>query len=416
MKTLVRLTLALGVLVLLTAPAAGQELTQKQLEEDFDLLLSEIQGGYAYLNGFRTDVDCIRKQLRPRLAAIRTKREFLTLLETVLENLRDPHAHLNSNTSTSPNLIPSGTDLWGEWVGGRALITQVRRGSLAEQAGIRAGTEVLTIGKVPTSEAIDNRLGPCGQRDDPVARNWAFRALLAGNRTETRRLGFGGSVLELPPAMMTSTDELLFYEERPSGVAYIEINNTLGNSKLILAFDEALRRMKKARAVILDLRNTPGGGNTTVARGIIGHFVSRETPYQKHELLPESYGVWRRWLELVSPRPPRFEGPVVVLVDHWTGSMGEGIAIGLHAAAGARVVGTRMAGLLGATYSATLPHSGFGVNLPAERLYHVNGTAREDFTPDVVVDVRNASGAADPILEMGIGEVEKMLKRRASKK
>jgi C-terminal processing protease CtpA/Prc len=40
--------------------------------------------------------------------------------------------------------------------------------------------------------------------------------------------------------------------------------------------------------------------------------------------------------------------PVVVLVNHWTGSIGEGMAIGLDAMHRARVVGTPMAHLAGA--------------------------------------------------------------------
>jgi carboxyl-terminal processing protease len=60
--------------------------------------------------------------------------------------------------------------------------------------------------------------------------------------------------------------------------------------------------------------------------------------------------------------------------------MGEGIAIGF-AALGARVEGTRMAQLKGAVYDFALPSSGMAVKLPAERLYSVDGRAREDFVP-----------------------------------
>jgi carboxyl-terminal processing protease len=60
--------------------------------------------------------------------------------------------------------------------------------------------------------------------------------------------------------------------------------------------------------------------------------------------------------------------------------MGEGMAIGFHAI-GARVVGTRMAGLLGAIYDHRLEHSGLVLKLPTERLMHVDGTPREVFVP-----------------------------------
>jgi C-terminal processing protease CtpA/Prc len=150
--------------------------------------------------------------------------------------------------------------------------------------------------------------------------------------------------------------------------------------------------------MIVDLRDTPGGGNTTVARAILGRFVARELPYQKHVLPSEARetGVARSWLELVTPRGPfQYQRPVAVLVNHWTGSMGEGLAIGFDATGSGIVVGTPMAGLLGATYHFELPHSRIGVNVPAERLFHVNGTPREQFVPSIRVDP-SVPGAGDP--------------------
>jgi carboxyl-terminal processing protease len=92
-------------------------------------------------------------------------------------------------------------------------------------------------------------------------------------------------------------------------------------------------------------------------------------------------GIARQWVEQVLPRPGKYHrGPVRVYVGRWTGSMGEGLAIGFDAI-GARVEGTRMAGLLGAVYDRRLRHSGLVLKLPAERLSHVNGTPREAFVP-----------------------------------
>ena len=68
-----------------------------------------------------------------------------------------------------------------------------------------------------------------------------------------------------------------------------------------------------------------------VAKGILGRFVGREQPYQKHVLPSEERdtGIWRSWLELVSRRGDFiYDRPVVVLVGRWTGSMGEGLAMG----------------------------------------------------------------------------------------
>ncbi|WP_287011748.1 hypothetical protein [Brevundimonas sp.] len=61
-----------------------------------------------------------------------------------------------------------------------------------------------------------------------------------------------------------------------------------------------------------------------------------------------------------------------------TGSMGEGLAVGLDAL-GARVTGCPMAGLLGAIYDLPLERSGLTSKLPAERLSTVSGVPREAF-------------------------------------
>jgi C-terminal processing protease CtpA/Prc len=81
------------------------------------------------------------------------------------------------------------------------------------------------------------------------------------------------------------------------------------------------------------------------------------------------------------------------------------------------VVGTRMAGLLGATHSITLPHSGIGVSFPAEKLFHVNGTPREDYVPTVLVDLQKPEHqkARDPILDAGLEALRSRIRSGASK-
>jgi carboxyl-terminal processing protease len=215
------------------------------------------------------------------------------------------------------------------------------------------------------------------------------RVLAAGRRDRPRRLSFrtgAGEVrtLELPnlysagpgrrPPVSTSEE---------GGVLVIRINDSLGDRATIAAFDSAMGGARPGRRVIVDLRDTPGGGNTVVARAILGWFVSRPTPYQVHRLPAEELetGIARQWIEQVLPRPgKRHLGPVRVLVGRWTGSMGEGIAIAFDSI-GAEVVGDRMAGLLGAIYDHRLEHSGLVLKLPTERLSHVDGTPREAFVP-----------------------------------
>jgi carboxyl-terminal processing protease len=162
--------------------------------------------------------------------------------------------------------------------------------------------------------------------------------------------------------------------------------------------------LQHTRALIIDLRSTPSGGNTAVARAVLGRFISKEDFYQKHELTSEEKetSIKRSWVEIVSPRKPVYKNALIVLVDHWTGSVGEGIAIGFDALKRATIIGTKMAGLNGAVYSFVMPNTGIGFSFPAEKLFHVNGTPRENFSPTVEVDLRKKSDNEDVILQQAL--------------
>ena len=59
-----------------------------------------------------------------------------------------------------------------------------------------------------------------------------------------------------------------------------------------------------------------------------------------------------------------------------------------------------MAGLAGAVYGRTLEHTGIPVRVPAERLYHVDGTPRETFVPRFRIEP--TSSAEDTVLEAAL--------------
>jgi carboxyl-terminal processing protease len=191
---------------------------------------------------------------------------------------------------------------------------------------------------------------------------------------------------------------------------YLKINNCLGNNALIAQFDSVLNQLMQTRALIIDMRETPSGGNTTIARAILGRFIDREHFYQQHEYYAEEKktGVKRSWQEIVSPRGLRYTKPLVILCDHWTGSVGEGITIGFDGMNRATVIGTPMAGLNGAIYSYELPNTKIGFSLPTERLYHIRGMPREVFRPLIQVDMTQEKPSThdDIILDRALQYIE----------
>ena len=188
--------------------------------------------------------------------------------------------------------------------------------------------------------------------------------------------------------------------------------NSLGDNGTITAFDAAVKEAigAGARAIILDMRETPSGGNTEVGRSIIGHFTDRVSPYQMHRIpaLEREFTVPRQFVEYVFPREPRFDGPVVVLHGRWTGSMGEGIVIGMDAATNATTIGSNMGDLLGGLWNEQLELSGARVDLGGEALFHVDGTPREDYVADIAIEpASTAADGSDPAITRALEVLEK---------
>ena len=400
-----------------TAQASpAQSLAAAAYLEDFDAAWMFIRENYAYFDKKQTDWERVRTLYRPLAAEVRSKRDFVGVLEDVIEELYDPHAHLGVNTTSSPRLMPSGTDLWAEWLGNSAVITAVRSSSEAQRAGLRAEMEILSVDGLPVRAAMQKRLPAALGAPDSAADNWALRATLAGRHNAPVRVavqaGKRRATFEFRPGLVKQSQAPLAARILEGSVGYVRVHDSLGDTALIGAWDSALTVLRDTRSMVLDLRDTPGGGNTTVARAILGRLISEEQPYQRHELPAEErrHGVRRIWVEHAAPRGPfPYAKPVAVLVGRWTGSMGEGLTIGLDAMQRATVIGTPMAGLRGATYGTTLPHTRIEVRVPAERLYHVRGTPREEFVPGVRMQPAQDVAGTDLTLEFAL----KLLRSKA---
>ena len=385
------------ILFLFISTTSSAQLLKQQYKEDFHYFWQQLQDYYAYMDKKETDWQKVKKLYEPAVDTITRTRSFVLLMEKVFNEIYDHHASLNTNTLESQRLIPTGTDIWAEYINDKPVITEVRKGFGADKVGLRAGMEIVSFKDVPIEKAILAYLPRSLKQPDKEAKDFALRVLLAGKFEDDRKI-----------TVRTGNTVKSFYPDRPvhmlrhheyngpletrnyiGNIGYIRINNRLWDNALIPYFDSVLLTMDDTRALILDLRETPSGGNTIVARAILGSFMTKEGFYQKHELPTQEkvFGVKRSWVEMVSPRDYVYTKPLVILVNHWTGSVGEGIAIGFDALERGTIVGTPMAGLNGAIYSYKMPNSGIGFSYAEEKLYHVNGEPREHYTPAVLVDM-----------------------------
>jgi C-terminal processing protease CtpA/Prc len=381
-------------------PAAQAQAPNAQIaaarQADLKWLTDQFDARYVYAKERGVDGRAIYDAFAD--GALRVEDDFgwTLFLEPVLGELYDHHAFLNMNTDESPRLAPSGADMWPEFVDGAATIAAVRADTAAAKAGIRPGMTVTQLNKIAIDDAVRARLPRTLKIPNAAARDYALQVALAGVRKQPRVVtacvqtackDYDLGDPELPPAPSIVTSRML---DGRSG--YIRIENALGDMATVAAFDAAIDDLKGMRALILDLRNTPGGGNTDVAEPILGRFIRQRMNYQ----LVETPGRGR-WERYVDPRGPHIGVPLYVLVDRWTGSMGEGMAVGVDAMKRGTVVGTRMAGLKGAIEDFPLPNTKIIAKFPTEKLFHMNGTPREDWVPPVAIDLTK-SNDEDPIL------------------
>ena len=380
--------LILPLLILLAAPVGAQEPSAADYRADALAIPQLIADAYAYRERFPGGAIPTSDRLRREAEQVGDRRALLRYAERALLALADHHAITGASFADSWAVVPSFSDLWIEKNSNDFVINSVRPGSPAALAGIRPGDVLHEIGAVPAAEAVAAFWSDLGLAVDDSRAAFAARVLAAGRRNALRRLTVrrGARLIRLDLQNLYAiprADRPPVSVERDGRALRIRFNDSLGDSATIAAFDAAMAGARPGQPIAIDLTDTPGGGNTVVARAILGWFVDRPRFYQVHSLPAEERrtGIARQWAEQVLPRPgKRHRGRVTVEVGRWTGSMGEGLAIGFDAI-GVPVGGSRMAGLRGAVYDRRLPHSGLVLKLPAERLMHVDGTPREGFVP-----------------------------------
>lgn len=387
----------------LFTPSNGQTKFQK----DFIFYWQTVKENFAYFDKRQTDWDRVKQIYQPAADTIRKINDFVRLLEEINNELYNGHVFLNFNTQSSNRPIPSGADLKVSFINKKFIVSETREGFNAELCGIKTGMEITRYNNIPIDKAIKDFLPKSVPAFDNEMYEYAANMLLAGTHNTKRKITAivnGNEQFFYPDSLPNKTESsyktLLEAKKLGNNIGYIKINNSLGNSDLIVSFDLAVDSFWQTNALILDLRETPGGGNTTVARGIMGRFIEKELAYQKHIYISEEKetGIKRTTLELVSPRGKIYKKPLVVLVAYWTGSMGEGIAIAFDGMKRATIMGTKMAGLLGEIYSFETPETKIPFSFPCVQLQHINGQPREDFIPKVVADKQQLLKTASTFL------------------
>lgn len=414
--SIMRITIFLFLLTILTRTCIAQnplktaDIDHAKIKQDFDQIIKDLSTNYIYLSDKEVDFNCIKEYYLKQIDKLKTEEQTVLFFEYLLDEFYDSHLILNTNRKSSFRLY---APIYATINNGKPIISSIWISQIEPIAQPIIGAEILKLNETKISKAIQQFPTHCTNKKSKIAREWIVNKLLAGRYNEPRILTLkltNGTIIDFDLntiAFKQSRDLLTSTTKNKIGI--IRINNSLGNNELIYEFDKSLDDLMNTEGLIIDLRNTVDGGNSYVARGIMGRFIDEPKPYQKHELT-EKYGnnpkIKRSWIEYVSPRKEQYKKPVIVLVGRWTGSMGEGLAIGFEGIQRAKIVGTEMERLAGEMNGFSFKNQNYGYRLSTAKLFHINGEPREKYTPKNYI--KQSSISTDETLLKGIELIKKI--------
>lgn len=388
-----------------------KSIDQTKINEDLNEIINDLSQNYVYLKEKNVDLNCIREYYKKQIPNIKTEEQTVLLFEYLLDEFYDSHLILNTNRNSSFRLY---SPIYVTIKNRKPIVSNVWQTQIENLEQNLIGAELLKINGTDFDKAIEQFPTQCNDKSSEKIREWIINKILAGrynqpriltlklNNEKTIEFDLDKLTLKQSSGLLASTIE--------NGIGIIRINNSLGNNGLINEFDKTLEKLMNTKGLISDLRNTVDGGNSDVARGIMSRFINEPKPYQKH-CKSEKYDgnpmVERSWIEYVSPRKEQYKKPVVILINRWTGSIAEGLAIGFEGMKRAEIVGSEMERLAGEMNGFSFKNQSFGYRLSTAKLFHINGTPREKYIPANYVEQTTIE--KDEILEKGTELLNKMI-------
>jgi carboxyl-terminal processing protease len=352
--------LALALLASLQAQIPPQE--RERHLASFDFVWTTIRDRHYDPTLGGLDWKAIREELRPRVESAKSTGDVRSALREMIGRLKLSHfqiipRELLREMARPPqeNRMAGETGIQVRVLEGAAIVTAVRAGSTAEEAGVKPGWEIRRIGKEdlrPVIEKVGREFAGRSRRDLVLADVAQGRLEGAvGSRVEVEFVDGAGAARTLGIPLAEPRGSRLrvglvegvstwIDAQRIEKVGYIAFNLFINAVYLMPAFQKALEDFRDTDGLIIDLRGNTGG-TLDVALGMAGWLVAERGHNLGTLILREA-----RLKAVVKPRQWTYPGRVAVLVDGGTVCGGEVFAAGLQELGRARVFGTCTAGIV----------------------------------------------------------------------
>jgi carboxyl-terminal processing protease len=349
---------------------AARSLGERDRERAFDFVWNTINERYydPKLNG--VDWKAAGERFRPEVLGAQGDDAFWDALDRMTGELKDAHTRVESPKRAAQIENNESISLGFSFVAldGSLVVAGVSGDSDAWWAGVRSGMKIVAIEGEEAIAAFERLKS--GTRQDSTARSRHLRAvrkLSAGDPDTKIAFTFerpDGSRIDATLKRRRATiAAAASWRELPSGHGYIQLSQwTLGATNRMIA---ALKELKSAPGIIVDLRGNPGGSLHAVQNAIREFFPSKIEVGRTLTRTGKPVSVLFGAIEVitlkieVNGRAEAYTGPLVVLVNESSGSGSEFFAGSLQALGRAAVVGRPTCGcLLGFLGYASIPGGG----------------------------------------------------------
>lgn len=406
-----RLSLCLSFIFLISLSAAAQSIDyNRQMGQTIlDVIRSDIKKNYYDPAFHGMDLETRFKTAQENIKKAASLNEILGIIAATVMDLKDSHTYFVPPRRTTR--VEHGWEM--RMIGDKAFIVAVQPGSDAESKGLQPGDRVISLEGVtvthqnlPTLQYIFYRLAPRPAMNLQVEKpNGQRRAL-----TVAARVYEGKLITNLQTGMASDRMDLIREDENLARL-YRHRYYEMGDDVIIWKmpqFDleetqvkEMIDKVRKRKALILDLRGN-SGGSEKVLLSLIGNLFDHDV----------KVGELKRRSE-VKPLIARtrgtnaFTGTVVVLIDSDSASASEIFARVMQQEKRGVVVGDRSAGLVmrGKSYNHQFGQNllfFYGMVVTDADLINADGKSLEHVgvTPDEVMLPMAADLAAgrDPVL------------------
>jgi C-terminal processing protease CtpA/Prc len=388
----------------------------------FARLWSEVKYNFVFLDKRpNLDWDRLLELYLPRIAAVKSREEYVCILQEAIALLQDGHSRVSGGISKDTPLLNI------EPVEGKPVVTAVGRLPEMRALPIRPGMELTAVNGVPVEQILKNEIYRFTFASTIQDRNVkAFRRLLQGESGSTLSATFKDMDGELytvalecnlssnrKAAPWTRQPYPFRYRELQDGLAYVALN-TFGTKRVVSAFDAKFDDILERRALIIDIRNNTGG-STTHGYNIIARLIERAcdktSVWRTREYKPvfKAWGREQEWHEgdhgTIEPRGEvPYLKPLVVLIGPKTYSAAEDFLVPLKASGRATLIGEATGGSTGQPL--TIDVLGTRVRICVKWDRYPDGTefVGKGIQPDILVPITrdDIKENRDPVLEKAI--------------